>query len=154
MWRFSDGGDLVVRDRRRLGGVSLDPDLSDLRPDVLTLREDDVASALARSSQAVKARLLDQSAVAGIGNLTADEALWRAGVDPGRPANSLDSREVGRLVAGLRATLREAVAHGDSRRGPLGALRTVGGPCPRDGAILVRRRIGGRTTWSCPRHQR
>lgn len=153
-WRFSDGGGLVVRDRRRLGGVSLDPDLSHLGPDVLALTEDQLACAMVHSTQAVKARLLDQSVVAGIGNLSADEALWCAGVDPVRPASSLDATEVGGLYDCLAATAREAIARGGSRHGPLGTLRAHGGPCPRDGTPLVRRRIGGRTTWSCPRHQR
>ena len=79
---FADGGELVVHDPRRLGGVSLDPDVSGLGPDAASVGTAALAAALSGSSAPLKARLLDQSRIAGIGNLIADEVLWRAGLGP------------------------------------------------------------------------
>jgi formamidopyrimidine-DNA glycosylase len=152
--RFGDGGVLAVRDPRRLGGVTLDPDVSRLGPDALRVRAADLAAALDGSTTALKARLLDQSRVAGIGNLIADEVLWRAALSPVRPAGSLSSVEVRRLHRHLRATLARLIERGGSHLGDLVDERHPGGRCPRDGADLTRSVVGGRTTWWCPRHQR
>ena len=151
---FEDGGRVAMRDPRRLGGVELDPDEDRLGPDALTIGPAALRDALAGSTTPLKARLLDQSRVAGIGNLIADETLWRAGLDPGRPAGSLDDVEVRRLVRTLRRTITDLVERGGSHTGDLLPARAPGGRCPRDGAELVRRTFGGRTTWSCPAHQR
>jgi formamidopyrimidine-DNA glycosylase len=151
---LDDGGLVVVRDPRRLGGVVLDPDEEALGPDALALTPARLGRALAGSASPLKARLMDQARVAGIGNLLADEVLWRAGLDPARPAGSLDGRELRRLHRHLRATLDELLARGGSHTGDLGPARAPGGRCPRDGTPLVRREVGGRTTWSCPVHQR
>ena len=151
---FADGGELRLRDPRRLGGVSLDPDESRLGPDVLDLTPAGLRRALAASTTPLKARLLDQGRLAGVGNLLADEVLWRAGIDPRRPAGSLTPAEVRRLHRHLRATTADLVARGGSHTGDLMAARQPGGTCPRDGAALSRARVGGRTTWWCPRHQR
>src|SRR5690606_7502787 len=83
---FREGGDLRLRDPRRLGGIELDPDESRLGPDALGLTPAQLRRALDGSAQPLKARLLDQARIAGIGNLLADEILWRAGLDPARPA--------------------------------------------------------------------
>ncbi|MDQ1443751.1 MAG: formamidopyrimidine-DNA glycosylase, partial [Acidimicrobiaceae bacterium] len=77
--RFADGGDLRIRDPRRLGGVELDPDETKLGPDALTIGATALEHSLAKSAAPLKARLLDQARVAGVGNLIADETLWRAG---------------------------------------------------------------------------
>ncbi|MFP5319022.1 MAG: DNA-formamidopyrimidine glycosylase family protein [Acidimicrobiia bacterium] len=153
--RFSSpaGGDLRMRDPRRLGGVELDPPEARLGPDALTVG----AAALSRlleSDAPLKARLMDQSRLAGVGNLAADEALWRAGLDPARPARSLSAAERRRLHRHLRATLADLLERGGSHTGDLMPHRQAGGMCPKDGTPLVRRTVGGRTTWSCPRHQR
>jgi len=151
---FEDGGQVAMRDPRRLGGVELDPDEDRLGPDALTIGPAALRDALAGSTTALKARLLDQSRVAGIGNLIADETLWRAGLDPGRPAGSLDDVEIRRLARTLRRTITDLLDRGGSHTGDLLPARAAGGRCPRDGAELVRRTFGGRTTWSCPEHQR
>ena len=151
--RFDDGGELTIRDPRRLGGVELDPVEARLGPDALSVGPAALARALATSRAPLKARLLDQSRVAGVGNLAADEALWRAGLDPARPAASITPPELRRLHRHLRATLVDLIAGGGSHSGVLMAERRPGGVCPRDGTPLVRRTVGGRTTWSCPRHQ-
>lgn len=151
---FADGGDLRVRDPRRLGGVFLDPDESRLGVDAAAVTPAALRGVLGRSTAPLKARLMDQARLAGVGNLTADEVLFRAGLDPARPAGSLSAAEIRRLHRHLRATLDDLLANGGSHTGRLQAHRVAGGRCPRDGSPLVRRTIGGRTTWSCPRHQR
>jgi formamidopyrimidine-DNA glycosylase len=150
--RFEDG-DMRVRDPRRLGGVELDPDEARLGADALSIRPAQLAAALARSEAPLKARLMDQARIAGIGNLIADEVLWRASLDPARPAASLSPAEQRRLHRHLRGTVAELIGRGGSHTGDLFVARVAGGTCPRDGAPLVRRTIGGRTTFSCPRHQ-
>jgi formamidopyrimidine-DNA glycosylase len=152
--RLTDGGTMRLNDPRRLGGVLLDPDEDLLGPDGLSITPAQVAAALAGSDAPLKARLMDQTRVAGVGNLTADEALWRAGLDPARPARSLDAREVRRLHRQLRATFEVFLERGGSHTGDLQAERHSNGVCPKDGAPLVRRTVGGRTTYSCPVHQR
>lgn len=151
--RFTGGGALRVNDPRRLGGVLLDPDLAALGPDALTVTLGGFRAALAGSDAPVKARLLDQSRIAGLGNLLVDEVLFRAGVDPARPAGSLDGATVGRLHRTVRATVGDLLRKGGSHLGRLHAARVRGGTCPLDGTPLLRRTVGGRTTYSCPRHQ-
>lgn len=150
---FEDGGALVVRDPRRLGGVSLDPDVSRLGPDAATLSAAELSAALGSSAAPLKARLLDQSRVAGVGNLIADEVLWRAALSPHRPAGSLSGQEVRRLRGQLVGTIARLVERGGSHLTSLMEHRRPGGRCPRDGAELARSVVGGRTTWWCPLHQ-
>ncbi len=152
--RFGRRGMLFINDPRRLGSVQLDPDEDVLGPDALSITQDELTQALVRSSTAVKACLLDQHRVAGIGNLLADEVLWRAGIDPARPAHSLDAAQLTALHASLTHTLPELLARGGSHTGDLMNDRSRAGRCPTDGAELQRRTIGGRTTYSCPMHQR
>ena len=151
---FEGGGTLELVDPRRLGGVELDPREDHLGPDALTLTPARLREALARSAAPLKAWLLDQHHVAGVGNLIADEALWRAGIDPARPARSLDAKEVARLHRHLKATVALLMERGGSHTGDLQVARHRGALCPKDGAPLLRRTIGGRTTYSCPVHQK
>ncbi len=153
MLDLDGGGQLRLNDPRRLGGVELDPDEGALGPDMFAIRPRELAAALGGSSVALKARLMDQSRVAGLGNLLTDEILWRAGLDPARPASSLDDVERRRLHRTMRVVLSELLAAGGSHLGRLQQARQRGGVCPKDGAPLERRTIGGRTTYSCPRHQ-
>lgn len=152
--RFADGGAMVVSDPRLLGGASLDPDEDALGPDALSVTRSELRRALAGSTAPLKARLMDQSHLAGVGNLIADEVLWRASLAPGRPAGSLDSAEERRLHTHLRRTLDELLSAGGSHLGELMPERQPGGRCRRCGAELRRQQIGGRTTWWCPVHQR
>lgn len=151
---LSGPGRLVMRDPRRLGGVELDPDEDRLGPDASTVGPAALRDALAGGTTALKARLLDQSHLAGVGNLIADETLWRAGLDPSRPAGGLEAREVRRLARALRRTVNDLIERGGSHTGDLASARVYGGRCPRDGTQLRRATIGGRTTWWCPQHQR
>lgn len=152
--RFADGGDLVVRDPRRLGGVLLDPEESRLGVDALAVTPAGLRQALAGATGPLKARLMDQSRLAGVGNLLADETLWRAGLSPHRPAGALSPVELRRLHRHLRTTVAELMARGGSHAGDLHPARMAGGACPKDGAPLARSTVGGRTTWWCPTHQR
>jgi formamidopyrimidine-DNA glycosylase len=152
--RFSGGGWLAMRDARRLGAVELDPDEGRLGPDALSATAAELRTALAGSEVALKARLLDQRRLAGVGNLIADEVLWRAGLAPARPCRSLSAAEVRRLHRHLRSGLAELIRRGGSHTGDLQPERRPGGRCPRDRAELSRGVVGGRTTWWCPRHQR
>ncbi|MGH9085164.1 MAG: Fpg/Nei family DNA glycosylase [Acidimicrobiales bacterium] len=152
--RFDAGGELRVVDPRRLGGVLLDPDTDHLGLDALTVRPAQLRDRLARSRAPIKAWLLDQSHLASVGNLLADEILWRASIDPARPASSLDPREVRRLHRHVLGTITDLTDRGGSHTGDLQVARMRGATCPRDGAPLERRTIGGRTTYSCPQHQR
>ena len=151
---FADGGQLIVRDSRRLGAVELDPDEHRLGVDALEVKRAALRDLLAVSQAPVKARLMDQSKIAGVGNLLADETLWRAGIDPARPSASLTPAEVRRLHTHLQRTLTELMDRGGSHTGDLHHARERGAVCPRDGAPLLRRTVGGRTTYSCPEHQR
>jgi formamidopyrimidine-DNA glycosylase len=147
---FEDGGDLRINDPRRLGGVQLDPDEDRLGPDAAAITYRELADALDASVVPLKARLMDQRRVAG---LLADETLWRAGLDPARPAGSLSTGERRRLHRQIRSTVAQLEARGGSHMGDLQLARVRGGQCPKDGAELARRTVGGRTTYSCPVHQ-
>ena len=151
---FVEGGSLVVDDARRLGGVELWPNEAALGPDALSITRRQLTAALAGVRAPVKAALLDQRRVAGIGNLLADEVLWRAGIDPARLAGTLDADEVAALQRVIRRTLPQLMRRGGSHTGDLQLARQRGAMCPRDGTPLDRRTIGGRTTYSCPAHQR
>jgi formamidopyrimidine-DNA glycosylase len=151
---FADGGRLALRDPRRLGAVELDPDEDRLGVDATELTLAQLRAIVARSRAPVKAVLMDQSRIAGLGNLLVDEALWRAGVDPARPADTLDAAEQVRLHRAVRNTVRVLSRRGGSHTGDLMPARVPGGHCPRDGAPLLRRTVGGRTSYSCPVHQR
>ena len=152
--RFSPAGSLVIDDPRRLGGVELWPDVDALGPDALSISLRQVSAALAGVRAPLKAALLDQHRVAGLGNLLVDEILWRAGLDPARPGASLTTDELRLLHGTMRRTLRQLTRRGGSHTGDLQAERVPDGRCPRDGTPLERRTIGGRTTYSCPAHQR
>jgi formamidopyrimidine-DNA glycosylase len=91
--------------------------------------------------------------VAGIGNLIADELLWRTGLSPERPSRSLTPAEIRRLHSGMVRTLGWLIERGGSHLGDLMDQRHPGGRCPKDGTELKRATIGGRTTYWCPAHQ-
>jgi formamidopyrimidine-DNA glycosylase len=152
--RFADGGDLRMRDPRRLGGVELDPDETRLGPDAHGVALAALRRVLGESAAPLKARLMDQARLAGIGNLIADEALWRAGLAPGRQAGSLTPAEQRRLHKHLVATVADLIERGGSHTGDFLPARVLGGHCPRDGTPLLRATVGGRTTFWCPTHQR
>lgn len=175
-WRLEDGRTLHYREVRRLGTVSLmrpaqfqryiaalgvEPLEPGFTPDVLH-------QLLRVSRQAVKKRIMDQRAVVGIGNIYANEALWRAGVDPSREARSVSRPESDRLHHDIIAVLREALdSRGTSFRDYRDSAGERGGfserlavygregqPCRRCGARLIgTHEIDGRSTVLCARCQ-
>jgi formamidopyrimidine-DNA glycosylase len=171
--RLDDGSDVVYRDVRRFGTWlltepgELDPYLSTrvgrepLAP-AFTARR--LAEALEGRKAPVKAAILDQRRLAGVGNIYADEALWRAQIHPQRPAGELTDAEIAALHRGIRAALRAGIARQgatlrDYRKpdGASGAMQhefrvygREGEPCERCGTPIEKIRAAGRGTWYCP----
>jgi len=150
---FGDGGSLVLFDKRRLGRVRLNPDVDALGPDAATVSPAEFRDLITRGSVAVKARLLDQSKIAGVGNLLADEILWNARVSPAARTGRLRAQDADRLYRALGAALDSALAKGGVHTGDVIAARHPGGTCPRCGAEMRHGTVGGRSTWWCSREQ-
>jgi formamidopyrimidine-DNA glycosylase len=151
---FTDGGSLRLFDQRRLGRIRLDPAVDALGPDAQEIGRKEFAERVGRSRAPVKARLLDQSVVAGVGNLLADETLWQAKIAPQRPADALTSAELTRLLRSLHRSATAAIEQGGVHTGEVIPARRTGAHCPRCGTEMQRATVGGRTTWWCPREQR
>lgn len=171
-------GRLIFRDPRRFGGLwagalpgTLEAKWAALGPDGLESSMEDLTEALARgcrgSRRALKAILLDQAVIAGVGNIYADEACFSAGIDPARPGTAINRDETIRLAEAIRATLQAALTRGGStlrdyvdangRSGAATLLHRVygrgGQPCLVCGTPLPTRLLAQRTTVSCPRCQ-
>ena len=149
---FTDGTTMFLNDPRRLGRVTLDPARGRLGPDAMQVSLERFRDLVGRSRAPVKARLLNQQALAGVGNLLADEALWRAGIDPRRRGVDLDPEELARLRRAIRAAIRAALKAGGTGRSAFARARARG-VCPRDGSELAITKVGGRTTRWCPLDQ-
>jgi formamidopyrimidine-DNA glycosylase len=159
----TSAGELRYRDMRKLQGITLAHDrreedgvLAGLGPDALGVTAGQFNDALQGRRGAIKATLMNQKIIAGLGNLLADEILWRACINPRRPASSLTAPERRELYGQMRRVLRASVRAGcvPSRPSWLTGARQQRHPtCPRCHATLCRGRIGGRTTMWCPRHQ-
>lgn len=146
-----------VNDPRRWSRYVIDPDTSKLGVDLFASTRDIRAAfhVVAHRSAPIKAVLLDQSVIAGIGNLIADEVCFVAGHDPRRPFSSLDRDERAALAAVTAKVVRRLRRLGGSHTGATGpAIRSVGASCPLDGTPFVRGDVAGRTTLWCPVHQR
>lgn len=175
--QLADGRALHYRDIRRLGTVALMPPARwhayssalGVEPLDPAFTPAHLSGALRGSSQAVKKLLMDQRRIAGIGNIYANEALWRAGIDPSRSGRSVSEPEVVALHEAITSVLREAIAargtsfrdYRDARgeRGTFGRSLAVYGrgglPCPRCGARLIATdAVDGRATVLCARCQR
>jgi formamidopyrimidine-DNA glycosylase len=159
-----ENGELRYRNMRRFGGVWLARSAADveeitgrLGPDAMSLDRERLGELLSARRGGIKAALMDQRLVAGIGNLLSDEVLWRARVHPREPARELSPR---RLDA-LERELREVIA-ASNRRGRIppiegwltGARDKRDARCPRCDAPLRRSTVAGRTACWCPRCQR
>jgi formamidopyrimidine-DNA glycosylase len=150
---FADGGELILVDPRRLGRVRLDPPVDALGPDARSITPAQFKAAFARGTAPVKARLLDQDAIAGIGNLLADQVLWQAKINPARPVGELTQADAERLLRAIRRAIESSVTGGGVHTLPVVAFRKEGSTCPRCGAPMVRGKVAGRTTWWCSREQ-
>lgn len=158
-----DDGELRYRDMRKLQGLRLADDgaavthlLAACGPDALAVTRRDLARTLGGSRRQLKALLLDQGVIAGLGNLTVDEILWRAGLNPSRRAGTVSAEENVRLHRALRQVLRASVRVGrvpDRRSWLTGARDRPDARCPRCETRLCRGRRAGRTTVWCPRCQ-
>jgi formamidopyrimidine-DNA glycosylase len=152
--RFADGGSLALSDRRRLGRVRLQPNIDALGPDATGVTRAQFRELITKGTIAVKARLLDQSKIAGIGNLLADEVLWQAKIFPATSVASLRPADVNRLYRAVTSVVAAAVASGGAHTGDMIEFRHAGARCPRCGAEMRHGTVGGRTTWWCSREQR
>ncbi len=150
---FADGGTLALRDRRRLSRAVIEPDFSHVGPDAADISRDAFRARIGKGTAPIKARLLDQKAMAGVGNLLADEILWQARLHPRTPANELSTEQLDALRRTTRSALRSAIKKGGAHTGAFIAHRKPGEHCPRCGATVERATIGGRTTFWCPREQ-
>ena len=151
---FDDGGRLMLVDPRRLGRVRLNPPVEELGPDAQLITPAQFRAALAAGSSApVKARIMDQRRIAGIGNLLADEILWRARVHPARPVSSMTAAEESRLLRASRDAIRTALRDGGVHTLTIIPYRRRGGTCPRDHAPMSTAAVDGRTSWWCSAEQ-
>jgi formamidopyrimidine-DNA glycosylase len=162
VFRFADG-ELSYRNMRMLGGAwvarderELDRLVGDLGPDAADLDRERLEELLAGRRGGIKATLMNQRLVAGIGNELSDEILWRAKVHPGRGIATLERRELGALQREMQQVITASMRHGriprerswlEGQRGRRDAR------CPRCHTELRRSRIAGRTSYWCPRCQ-
>lgn len=146
-------------DARRWGRLEIArgdiPAWSALGPDPLADGVDRaiLAAKLARRKRSsIKEALMDQSVLAGVGNIQAIEALWRARIDPRSRAAALGARDLAAIVRGLDWTIARTLAdwEGPQLENPFVIYGRKGTPCPRCAAVLVRAELGGRTTTWCP----
>src|SRR3954468_5387521 len=150
---FADGGRLALRDKRRLGRAVIEADFTHVGSDAAEVSRDVFRERVGRGTIAIKARLLDQKSIAGVGNLLADETLWQARISPRRPAGELTTAELDHLRRELRQATRSAIRKGGVHTGDFIPFRKRGAACPRCGTTLERATIGGRTTFWCPQEQ-
>jgi formamidopyrimidine-DNA glycosylase len=171
--KLDDGSDVAYRDVRRFGTWRLlEPGELDgylaqrlgVEPLERTFTARRLAERLEGRRAPLKAALLDQRTVAGLGNIYVDEALWRARVHPRQPAGTLDRDEIARVTRGIREALRAGIARQgaslrdystpDGRRGRMQEEFRVygraGEPCFRCGTPIDKIRAAGRGTWYCP----
>ena len=178
VFTFSDGGpDLRFTDQRTFGHLLFVPDgaelpgpIAHIAPDPLEEAFDDTAfaTALRRRRTGIKRALLDQSLISGVGNIYADEALWRAKLHYARATDTLTRPEITRLLAGVREVMLTALAAGgtsfdrlyvnvDGESGyfdrSLAVYGREGEPCPRCGTPVRRDPFMNRSSYSCARCQ-
>ena len=152
---FDNGKHLAFEDMRLFGLAELTPDPDTyirehgLGPDPLEINLRQFRERLSSRRGAIKAVLLMQNVIAGVGNLYADETLYRAGIHPKRPAGDADLAVVFR---NLKRVLADAIE--GKWRGFVVEEREEGAPCPKCGGTIARSVVGGRTTYYCTRHQR
>ncbi|MEX0776517.1 MAG: bifunctional DNA-formamidopyrimidine glycosylase/DNA-(apurinic or apyrimidinic site) lyase [Phycisphaeraceae bacterium] len=170
-WTLDNGAQMRFRDPRRFGGLWTFPDeaamrqarLAHLGPDALQITPTQLHTALTRTKRAIKAALLDQAVVAGVGNIYADELLFACGIHPATPAYRLPRDLVATMVRRMKVILRRAVAakgstlrdyvDADGQKGAYQTRHTVygrgGKGCQRCGQVLGVLTLAGRTTVFC-----
>lgn len=171
LWKLDDGGAMAFRDPRRFGGVWSFPNLTTLQaqrwsllgPDALAITPKALHGSLSRTSRPIKAALLDQAVVAGLGNIYVDETLFTCRVHPLTPGRSLDLAGCQQLCKAFKAILKRAIASGGSTirsygdaEGKAGGFQKTlqvygrsGQACMICQGILVSQMVIGRTTTFC-----
>jgi formamidopyrimidine-DNA glycosylase len=127
---FDDGGTARLFDKRRLGRVRLDPDIDALGPDAGEIPVAEFRERLGRGTAPIKARLLDQAVIAGIGNLLADEMLWQAGISPRSPSGAVQNDSLTTLHREMRKSIRHAIREGGVHTGEVIPFRHADAHCP------------------------
>lgn len=161
---LAGGGRFAYSCQRLLGRIDLAEDVAsfvereELGPDALEIEREEFRSRIGRKRGSLKAALMDQSAMAGVGNVYADETLFQARLHPERSPADLDRATLDRLRRVLRRVLQTAIERGaDAQAFPaswLTPLRGKQAPCPRCGGRVERERVSGRMTYFCPWCQR
>jgi formamidopyrimidine-DNA glycosylase len=177
-FRFADGDpELRFVDQRTFGGLAVSPGGADLPAEIAHIARDPLdpdfsdaafTAALRRRRTEIKRALLDQSLISGIGNIYADEALWRAELHGARPTDRLTAATVALLLAQVREVLSDAIVQGgtsfdalyvdvNGQSGyfdrSLNVYGQEGRPCRRCGAAIRREAFMNRSSFSCPRCQ-
>jgi formamidopyrimidine-DNA glycosylase len=162
--RFENGYHLAYIDIRKFGLIALTERVDtfirekNLGPDALSIREDAFVELLRGRRGSVKAALMDQSLISGIGNIYADEILFQAGIHPENGIDSLAETELHHLYVTLKGVLEAAIEAGaEIEKLPDTYIipnREKGGICPRCGQPLHTIKVGGRTTYFCPNEQK
>jgi formamidopyrimidine-DNA glycosylase len=163
LFHFDNGFTLAYVDPRKLGRIALTDDPQtlirkhQLGADALALSAGKFIDLAAGQRGQVKAWLMQQNLMAGIGNIYSDEILFQAGIHPRQIIGKLDEASLKRLYRALRAVLKTAIdAQADPEQMPASYLlprRHAKGRCPKCGTPLERLQAAGRTAWFCPRHQ-
>lgn len=179
IFEFEDGSRLFFNDQRKFGWVRLLPTLEvenldffkKVGPEPLSAEfsaEDFIERLLRRKNSNIKAALLDQTVVAGVGNIYADESLWAAKIHPETRVRDVSADSLRVLYKELRRILQLAIEKGGSsdrnyvdaegKRGSYlsfaGVFRREGQPCPRCGTAIIKTRVAGRGTHICPKCQK
>ena len=176
---FNDGSRLYFNDQRKFGWMRLlptteivnldffkkvgpEPLSADFSPKILQTRLG------RRQNSSIKAALLDQSVLAGIGNIYADESLWLAKINPATLVKNIKPSQIKLLFAAIQTVLTRAIEAGGSsdknyvnaegQRGQYlsfaAVFRKEGQPCPRCASTVIKTRVAGRGTHTCPKCQR
>lgn len=178
-FQFSDGSNLFFNDQRKFGWVRLLPTAEVPSIDFMKKVGPEPLSAdftpahfrervRRRANSSIKAVILDQTILAGIGNIYADEGLWAAKIHPATPVKAISDKQLNTLFDRLREVLELSIEKGGSsdknyvnaegKRGSYlsfaNVFRREGKPCPRCGTVIVKTRVAGRGTHTCPRCQK
>lgn len=151
---YFEVGFLEISDPRRFARVGPSTRQRRLGPDAFGINEENFVDLVSGKKGKIKAVLLDQSVIAGLGNMLVDEILMRSRVRPAAPVSTLSREILSRIGAQIPQVLTQLLDRGGSHTGDLAAsLRVPGARCPYDGNQLQRENVGGRTSYFCPLHQ-
>ncbi|MDD1672902.1 MAG: hypothetical protein LUP99_00640 [Methanomicrobiales archaeon] len=161
---FAQGNSLAYINVRKLGLITFTERLEDfiqmknLGPDALEMSPEEFRKRLIDRRGSAKSILMDQSFLSGIGNIYSDEILFQAGIHPEQEVKQLDGKMISTLYNAMKEVLETAIeVRADTDRLPKTYIiphRKKGGVCPKCGNTLIQERIGGRTGYYCPEHQR